>query len=97
MLVKQFLLAEDNAKLIKQLNEGFKRPFYWNKYKVIGNKVVEIANNNEEKYIRDLLDWSYQRVKRLFVLAYDNTACNDKVSVWFFQKLFSTKGKTWKL
>ena len=25
------LSAEDNAKLVKQLNEGFKRPVYWNK------------------------------------------------------------------
>ena len=47
---------------------------YWNKFKVIGNTMVEIAANNEEKYIRKLLDSSYQGVKRLFVLAYDNTA-----------------------
>ena len=37
--------------------------------KVIDNKVVEIAAANGEKYIRELLDSSYQRVKRLFVLA----------------------------
>ena len=29
------LSAEDNAILAKQLDEGFKRPAYWNKYKVI--------------------------------------------------------------
>ena len=46
------LSAEDNAKLSKLLGEGFKRPVYWNKYKVIDNKVVEIAANNGEKYIR---------------------------------------------
>ena len=34
------LSAEDNAKLSKLISEGFKRPFYWNKYKVIDNKVV---------------------------------------------------------
>ena len=32
------LSIEDNAKLTKQLNEGFKRPVYWDKYKVIPNK-----------------------------------------------------------
>ena len=32
--------AEDNAKLSKLLSDGFKRAFFWNKYKVIGNKVV---------------------------------------------------------
>ena len=31
------------------MSEGFKRTVYWNKYKVIDNKVVEIAANNEEK------------------------------------------------
>ena len=34
------LSAEYNAKLTKQLNEGFKRQVYWNKYKVIDNKVM---------------------------------------------------------
>ena len=57
------LSAEDNAKLSKLLGEGFKRPVYWNKYKVIDNKVVEIAANNGEKYIRELLDSSYQNSK----------------------------------
>ena len=66
------LSAEDNAKLSKLLSEGFKRPVYWNKYKVIDNKIVEIAADNGEKYIRELLDSSYQRVKKLFVLAYDH-------------------------
>ena len=54
------LSIEDNSKLTKLLNEGFKRPIYWNEYKVIPNKIVEIAANNEEKYIRELLDSSYQ-------------------------------------
>ena len=29
------LRTEDNKKLSKLLSEGFKRPIYWNKYKVI--------------------------------------------------------------
>ena len=29
------LSVEDNSKLSKLLNEGFKRPIYWNEYKVI--------------------------------------------------------------
>ena len=62
------LSAEDNVKLVKQLNEGFKRPVYWNKSQVIDNKVVEIAAANAEKHIRELLDSSYEGVKRLFLL-----------------------------
>ena len=43
------LLAEDNVKLSKLLSERFKRSVYWNKYKVIPNKIVETSANNEEK------------------------------------------------
>ena len=87
------LSAEDNAKLSKLLSEGFKRSIYWNKYKVIDNILVEIAVNNEEKYIRELLDSSYQGVKRLFVLAYDNAAGKDQVSVDSFKKYFLSRVK----
>ena len=40
------LSIEDYSKLSKLLNEGFKRPIYWNGYK------LEIATNKEEVYIR---------------------------------------------
>ena len=55
--------------------------YYSNKYKVIDNRVVEIADNNEEKYMRELLDSSYLGVKRLFVLASDNPEGDNKVSI----------------
>ena len=32
------LSAKDNAKLSKLLSKGFKRPVYWNKYKVTEQK-----------------------------------------------------------
>ena len=48
------LSTEDNAKLEKQLSERFKRPVYWNKYKVIDNKVVEITNADAEKHMRKI-------------------------------------------
>ena len=50
------------------LGEVFKRPTYWNQYKAIPYKTY-----NANGYTRELLDSSYQGVKRLFVLAYDNT------------------------
>ena len=34
------LSSEDNVKLSKLLSQGFKRPIYWNEYKVIPNKIV---------------------------------------------------------
>ena len=80
------LSAEDNVKLVKQLNEGFKRPVYWNKYKIIDNKLVEIAAANAGKHIRELRGSSYQGVKRLCVLAYDDAAGDNQVSVDSFKK-----------
>ena len=87
------LSIEDNSKLSKLLNEGFKRPIYWSEYKVTPNKIVKIAAVNEEKYIRELLDSSCQGVQRLFVLAYDNTAGNNQVSVDSYKKYFPPRVK----
>ena len=44
-----------------------------------------------------MLGSGYQGVKRLFVLAYDNTAGNDQVSVDSFKIYFLHKSKNWKL
>ena len=87
------LSAEDNAKWSKLLGEGFKRSVYWNKYKVIPKKIAEIAANNEKKFIRELLDSSCQGVKRLFVLAYNNTEGNNQVSIGSFRKYFLPRVK----
>ena len=59
------LKTEDNTKLSKLLSEGFKRPIYWNEYKVILNK-----NYNGNEYIRKRPDASIQEVNRLFVFPY---------------------------
>ena len=67
------LSTEDNVKLLKLLSKGFKRSVYWNKYKAIPNK-NEVRTIDNPKYIRELLDPSYQKVKILFVIAYNNTA-----------------------
>ena len=87
------LSIEDNSKLTKLLNEGFKRPIYWNEYKVIPNKTVELAAVNEVKYLRELLDSCWKGVKRLFVLAYNNTAGNEQVSVDSYKKYFLPRVK----
>ena len=47
--------------------------------------MAETAATIVEKHIRELLDSSYQGVKRSFVLAYDNTAGDDQVSVSSFK------------
>ena len=82
------LLYQQKTILTKLLNEGFKRQIYWNEYKVTPNKIVEIAAANSQYYIRELLDSSWQGVKRLFVLAYDNTAGDNQVSLDSYKKYF---------
>ena len=58
------LKTEDNTKLSKLLSEGFKRPIYWNKYKII------FKSYDDDKYIRERLDASFQGVNKLFALPY---------------------------
>ena len=59
------LSTKDSANLTKQLNEGFKRSVYWNSYETKPAKVIEQGKN-----IYELLNASFQDVKRLFLLAY---------------------------
>ena len=79
------LKTEDNKKLSKLLSEGFKRPIYWNEYKVIPNK-----NYNANEYIRERLDASIQGVNRLFVFPYmrgDNLTTENSYDKYFLPRL----------
>ena len=55
--------------MVKLLEEGFKRPVYWNQYQT-KIETKDLDNNN---FTRFPLDASFQGVRRLFVLAFDNT------------------------
>ena len=77
------LRTEDNTKLSKLLSEGFKRPIYWNKYKVI------FRNYNNE-YIRERIDASFQGVNKLFVLPYasgDNITDKKSYTRYFLPRI----------
>ena len=66
------LSTKDNENLTKQLDEGFKRPVYWNEYQSkIETKAAD--NNNLTKFP---LDASFQGVNRLFVFAFIDTTEN---------------------
>ena len=58
----------DNVKLVKLLEEGFKIPVYWNEYQT----KIETRNLNNDNITRFPLG-AFQGVRRLFVLAFDNT------------------------
>ena len=56
-------------------------------------KVKEIADANVEKHKRELVDYSYQGVKRLFILAYYNTEGNKQFSIDCSKKCFLPRVK----
>ena len=66
------LSSKDNVKLVKLLEEGLKRPVYWNEYQT-KIETRDLDNNNLTRFP---LDASFQGVRRLFVLAFNNTTVN---------------------
>ena len=63
------LSTEDSTNLAKQLNDGFNRCVYWNSYETKPAKVIEQGKN-----IYELLNTSFQGVKKLFGLTYSIAA-----------------------
>ena len=60
------LSLQDNAKLLEQLQPGFKRVINWNKYLSKPELLAQNPNLNH------LVEPSFQGVNRLFVLAFEN-------------------------
>ena len=58
------LSTQDNAKLLQQLKSGFKRTINWNKYQ---SSIKTYAQN---RYLNHLVNPSFQRVNRRFVLSF---------------------------
>ena len=52
--------TQDNVKLLKQLEYGFKRTINWNKHQP------------QNRYLDFLIDTSFQGVNRPFVLSFEN-------------------------
>ena len=63
------LSSKNNAKLVKLLEEGLNRPVCWNEYQT----KIESKNLNNGYLTRFSLDASFQGVRRLFVLVFNNT------------------------
>ena len=66
------LSSKDNVKLVKLLEERFKRPVYWHGYQT----KIESKNLDNNNLTRFPLDASFQGVRRLFVPAFNNTIVN---------------------
>ena len=73
--------TEDNAKLLKQLESGFKRTINWNKNQSTLKEQVQ------NKYLNYLIDPRFQGVNKLFVLLFENkTDRKVHTQVIIFQK-----------
>ena len=78
------LLTQDNSKLLQQLKFGFKRTVNWNKCLSKPELLAQKPNLNH------LVKTSFQRVNRLFVLAFENDTQRTSHSVYYLPN-FETK------
>ena len=67
------LSSKGHVKLVKLLEKGFKRPVYWNEYQT----KIETRDLDDHNLTRFPIDASFQGVRRLFVLAFNNTTADD--------------------
>ena len=61
--------TEENTKLLKQLESGFKRTINWNKYP------GKTTNQARKRYLDYLIDPCFQEVNKLFVLSFEDADC----------------------
>ena len=81
--------SKDNAKLVKLLESGFNRPVYWNEYQTKS----ETRNSDNNNITRFYLDASFEGVRRLFVLVFNNTEGDAKKVERKSYKIFFPKSK----
>ena len=77
------LSTEDDNRLLKQLKTGFKRTIKWNKYR------GEMTNQAKTTNLNYLIDRTFNKVNRLFVLSFENE--EDRTS---FSKYYTPKVET---
>ena len=66
------LSTENEKRLLEQLRTGFKRTIKWNKYR------SEMTNQTKNNNLNYLIDPTFTKVNRLFVLSFENE--NDRTS-----------------
>ena len=79
------LSREDNIKRFKQLEFGFERTINWNKYQ------SEDENKEQNRHFNYLINPSFQRVNRLFVLLFENS------TDWKLHKILYSKNRNKRL
>ena len=74
--------TKDDNSFLEQLKSGFKRTINWNKYR------SEMTNETKTNHLNHLIDPTFTKVNRIFVLLFENE--EDRTS---FSKYYVTKFK----
>ena len=75
------LSTEDDNKLLEQLKTGFKRTIKWNKYR------SEMTNQTKTNHLNYLIDPTFTKVNRLFVLSFENEEDRTSFSKYYVPKV----------
>ena len=74
------LSTQDNTKLLQKLKSGFKRTINWNK------RQSKVSTQEQNQYLDYLVDPSFQRVSKIFVLEFEDTTVRTGHAEYFSQK-----------
>ena len=75
------LLIEIDKRLLEQLRTGFKRNIKWNKYR------SEMTNQTKNNNLDYLIDPTFTKVNRLFVIPFENESDRTSFSKYYVSKV----------
>ena len=75
------LSSEDDNKFLEQLKTGFKRTIKWNKCR------LEMTHQTKANNLNYLIDPTFNKVNRLFVLSFENEDDATSFSKYYTQKV----------
>ena len=75
------LSTEDDNNFLEQLKSGFKRTITWNKYR------SEMTNQTKTNNLNYLIDPTFNKVNRLFVLSFENEEDRTSFSKYYTPKV----------
>ena len=75
------LSTKDDNNFLEQLKSGFKRTIKWNKYR------SEMTNQTKTNHLNHLIDPTFIKVNRLFVLSFENEEDRTSFSKYYVPKV----------
>ena len=75
------LSTKDDNNFLEQLKSGFKRTIKWNKYR------SEMTNQTKTNHLNHLIDPTFTKVNRLFVLSFENEEDRTSFSKYYVPKV----------